>query len=65
MHIAVDRDACCGSGNCTLTAPQVFDQDDEDGLVVLLDPDPPIEVQPLVRRAAYQCPAAAITVLDS
>ena len=35
MRITADRDACVGSGQCVLTEPDVFDQDD-DGLVTLL-----------------------------
>ena len=62
MLIEVDRDACCGSGNCVRTAPTVFDQDDAVGLVLLLEPQPPQDVHDLVRRAEYLCPAAAITV---
>ena len=64
MHVEVDRDACCGSGNCVVTAPAVFDQDDADGLVRLLDPAPPEPVHPLVRRAAHLCPAGAIALTE-
>jgi ferredoxin len=60
VRIEVNRDACCGSGNCVLTAPTVFDQDDDDGLVRLLDPAPDDGVQELVRRAAHLCPSGAI-----
>lgn len=61
MHVRVDRDRCVGSGNCVLTLPLVFDQDDEQGLVVLRRGDPPDEVADRVRRAADLCPAGAIT----
>jgi ferredoxin len=60
VHIDVDRDACCGSGNCVRTAPRVFDQDDRDGLVLLIEADPPAEVHALVREAAHLCPSGAI-----
>ena len=65
LRIAVDRNACCGSGNCVMTAPAVFDQDDTLGLVVLLDPSPPAEQQAAVRQAAQICPAGAIEIDDS
>lgn len=65
LRVAVDRDACCGSGNCVMTVPQVFDQDDEFGLVVLLDPEPPAEHAAAVRKAAHLCPAGAIDLLES
>jgi ferredoxin len=45
-----------------LLAPDVFDQRDEDGIVVLLDAQPPAELHTLVREAASVCPAAAIAV---
>ncbi|WP_245602092.1 ferredoxin [Hamadaea tsunoensis] len=65
LRIAVDRDACCGSGNCVMTVPQVFDQDEELGLVVLLDPEPPAERHAAVRQAAHICPAGAIDLTES
>ncbi|MFF3870045.1 ferredoxin [Micromonospora sp. NPDC001898] len=60
MRIEVDRDRCCGSGNCVLAAPEVFDQDEADGLVLLLRPAPPPEATDRIRRAADLCPAGAI-----
>ncbi|WP_230686358.1 ferredoxin [Catellatospora vulcania] len=65
LRVAVDRDACCGSGNCVRTAPEVFDQDDADGLVVLRLPEPPESEYDTVREAAYNCPAAAIEVTET
>ncbi|MFI0797124.1 ferredoxin [Micromonospora rubida] len=60
MRIEVDRDRCCGSGNCVLAAPEVFDQDEADGLVLLLRPTPPPGSADRIRRAADLCPAGAI-----
>ncbi len=64
MKVTVDTDKCISSGQCVLTAPGVFDQRDEDGLVVLLNPGPPAELAGDVRQAATLCPALAITVED-
>ncbi|MEU8076304.1 ferredoxin [Catellatospora citrea] len=64
LRVAVDRDACCGSGNCVRTAPEVFDQDEDLGLVVLRQPEPPESAYDAVREAAYNCPAAAIEVTE-
>jgi ferredoxin len=36
VRIIADTEACASSGMCALTAPEYFDQDDEDGRVVLL-----------------------------
>ncbi|WP_185909334.1 ferredoxin [Streptomyces sp. WAC01280] len=60
--VHVDRDRCLGAGMCALTAPQVFDQDEDEGLVVLLDARPPQERLAAVRVAAGVCPASAITL---
>ncbi|WP_093713031.1 ferredoxin [Actinacidiphila alni] len=60
MRVRVDTDKCCGSGMCVLTAPDVFDQRDEDGIVRLLDERPPEHAWPDVREAAVGCPAQAI-----
>jgi ferredoxin len=64
MRPIVDRGACIGSGNCVLTSPDVFDQDEE-GVVVLLDEHPPSALDDDVRLAALRCPALAITVQDA
>ncbi|MBF8174942.1 ferredoxin [Streptomyces olivaceus] len=60
MKITVDEEKCCGAGQCVLIAPEVFDQRDEDGIVVLLDAEPAAEHHDLVRESASVCPAAAI-----
>ncbi|GAA2474274.1 ferredoxin [Streptomyces sp. NPDC059506] len=62
MKVTVDQDKCCGAGSCVLAAPEVFDQRDEDGVVVLLAPEPAEHLRAAVREAADVCPAAAITV---
>ncbi len=60
MRVHVDQEKCCGAGSCVLSAPDVFDQRDEDGIVVVLDAQPPAELHEAVREAAAICPAAAI-----
>ncbi|WP_328315688.1 ferredoxin [Streptomyces sp. NBC_00388] len=63
MNIHIDFDKCCGAGQCVLAAPDVFDQRDDDGVVVLLDADPSADRLDAVREAAAVCPAAAIEVV--
>ncbi|MFE3946199.1 ferredoxin, partial [Streptomyces sp. NPDC059118] len=35
MKVTVDQNKCVASGQCVLSAPDVFDQREEDGIVVL------------------------------
>ncbi|MFC7534105.1 ferredoxin [Actinoplanes sp. GCM10030250] len=65
MHITVDQDKCCGAGQCALLAPDVFDQREDDGIVLLLDPDPAEPLHTIAREAAAVCPAGAITADDT
>ncbi|MGW3366926.1 ferredoxin [Streptosporangium canum] len=62
MKITIDQDACVGSGQCVLSSPEVFDQRDADGIVVLLRDKPEPGLQKDVREAARICPALAITL---
>ena len=62
MKIVVDQDRCVASGQCVTAAADVFDQRDEDGIVVLLDAEPLADQHFAVREAAQVCPAAAIII---
>jgi ferredoxin len=62
MKVIVDQNKCVASGQCVLATPGVFDQREEDGIVVLLDETPDDALHAHVREAASVCPAAAITV---
>lgn len=64
MKITVDQDLCCGSGLCVLAADKVFDQREEDGVVLLLDPAPAPELFEDVRTAAAGCPTGAIRLAE-
>jgi ferredoxin len=60
MKISIDQDRCVAAGQCAASAPDVFDQRDEDGVVVLLEPVAPPGSEGGVRNAAELCPAQAI-----
>ena len=62
MNVSVDQDKCVSSGQCVLNAGEVFDQRDDDGVVVLLDETPADEQAVNVRNAAAVCPALAIDI---
>jgi ferredoxin len=61
MRIQADLDVCIGAGNCAMTAPDVFDQDPEDGRVVILG-DPTTANIDGVRRAVWRCPSGALSL---
>ena len=62
MRVTVDQDKCVSSGQCVLHAGEVFDQRDDDGVVVLLNDNPADEQEDNVRNAAAACPALAIDI---
>ncbi|WP_369637647.1 ferredoxin [Nocardia sp. JMUB6875] len=64
MKLQVDRERCIGAGMCALTAPDVFDQDDEDGRVVPLTLVPTAAQEAVVREAVRACPSGALTISD-
>jgi ferredoxin len=62
MKVVIEEDKCVAAGQCVAAAMDVFDQRDEDGIVVLLDENPPAELADDVRNAAAVCPALAIRI---
>jgi ferredoxin len=64
MRVIVEEDKCCGSGLCVMAAPEVFDQRDSDGVVVVLDENPGGDQHDAVRKAVAACPAAAIRLAE-
>ncbi|MEV4976722.1 ferredoxin [Streptomyces scopuliridis] len=62
MKITIDEDKCCSAGQCVLAAPEIFDQRDADGVVVLLDATPELAQHASAREAQQICPASAIAI---
>jgi ferredoxin len=65
MRITVDEDRCISSGMCVMEAPDLFDQRDEDGVVIVLDDSPGEDQAPMARRAVALCPAAIIHLTET
>jgi ferredoxin len=60
VKVTVNQDKCVSSGMCVMNAADVFDQNDDDGVVVLLNAEPGPEYAENTRKAAAACPALAI-----
>jgi ferredoxin len=62
VKVSVDQDKCVSSGMCVMNAGEVFDQRDDDGVVVLLIDEPCPDLAEETRKAAAACPALAIHI---
>jgi ferredoxin len=60
VEIELDKPKCIAAGNCVMLSPEVFDQDDEGGIVFLVNENPGDALHQSVRDAAAACPARAI-----
>jgi len=61
MKVKLHVDYCVASGACVLECPEVFAQNDQ-GMVVLLNENPPAELATKVRKAAAVCPVTVIEI---
>ncbi|MBB5158120.1 ferredoxin [Saccharopolyspora phatthalungensis] len=64
MRIEADLDRCVGAGQCVLTAPTLFDQNDEDGRVVVLVTEVDDSAIAAAREAVHVCPSGALSLVD-
>ncbi|GIG64072.1 ferredoxin [Phytomonospora endophytica] len=64
MRVIADREVCVGAGQCVLTEPDVFDQDPEDGRVLLLIAEPGKTYEDAVREACDLCPSGALSIAE-
>ena len=64
MKIIADTTRCVGAGQCVLTEPRLFDQSTDDGTVIVLDDNPPPELERAARDAARVCPSQALSVAE-
>ncbi|MCX5150040.1 MULTISPECIES: ferredoxin [unclassified Streptomyces] len=65
MRIIADVDKCIGAGQCLFTEPELFDQNEHDGTVVVLNAEPGSELlEQKAREASYVCPGRAISLVE-
>ena len=62
IKIYVDPHECIGAGQCVRLVPEVFDQREEDGIVVLLTAEAPDHLEPRLKKAVQLCPAQVIRI---
>lgn len=62
MKVSADLNACQGYACCMMTAPEVFDLDQEAGKVIILQENPPEELRAKVEEAVRGCPAKALSM---
>ncbi len=63
MKIKADFDLCESNGVCVSMAPDVFDLDDDDYLVIL-EHDVPEDRREEMRRVVSSCPTSALSIED-
>ncbi|MCH6160872.1 (4Fe-4S)-binding protein [Streptomyces sp. M600PL45_2] len=64
MRVVADTTVCVGAGQCVLSEPAVFDQDDVDGTVVVLSERPGEARLAGVREAVDICPSQALSLTE-
>ena len=62
IKVHVDADRCVGAGHCVRAAGEVFDQREEDGIVVLLMEEAPDRLAKQLEKAETLCPSQAIRI---
>ncbi|MBP2366191.1 ferredoxin [Pseudonocardia parietis] len=61
MRVEIDRPACAGHGQCSATAPEVYELDD-DGFVLPVEAVPP-GTEDDAHAGAAACPEQAIRIV--
>ena len=64
IRIAIHPDKCIAAGHCVSAAADVFDQNEDDGIVILLNANPSSDRLEAVRTAARLCPTSAIEIIE-
>jgi ferredoxin len=64
MKVVLDVAKCEGFASCVLSAPEVFDLDEQDNVAIVLDTEPPATLRADLEAAVRACPVRAITLAD-
>lgn len=61
-RLHADTDRCIGAGQCVMTDDTLFDQDEDEGTVVLLADEVDGEKLEKARQAVMLCPSGALSL---
>ena len=64
MKIVVHYDKCISAGQCVLAADDLFGQNEDDGVVVVLSEQVPAARLEAALDAARRCPTGAIEIVE-
>ena len=62
IRVHIDEERCVGAGHCVRAAASVFDQREDDGIVVLLVDQAPDDMRARLEKAEELCPSQAIRI---
>jgi ferredoxin len=62
MKVIRDANRCELHGECVMTAPDVFEIEDDKDVVTVINPDPSEELRDAVEQSVLMCPTAALSV---
>lgn len=63
--VVADTTKCLGNGLCVMTAPRVFTQNEDDGLVQVIRPVPEAGDWEAVERAVNACPSGTLRIVET
>jgi ferredoxin len=65
MQIIANLERCVGAGQCVLVDPEAFDQNDQDGTVIVLRPHPQNALEiARAKEAVNVCPGRTLSLQD-
>jgi ferredoxin len=64
FKVVFDLDRCQGYANCVVSAPDIFDLDEQTGTAILLQENPNDSLRAAAEEAVRQCPSEAISIDD-
>ncbi|MBD3233150.1 MAG: ferredoxin [candidate division Zixibacteria bacterium] len=63
MKVKVDRELCSGDAICSELCPEVFEMDDENIAIVIVD-EVPEDAEEACREAVESCPESCIEITE-